>query len=99
MNFMSDRLIPTLSISCGALTMLYVGLMVTTVFFATWQTESVSSVRSAESAIGTLEANYYTAINHASTLNPTTLGFVAPTHVQYVPTTKNSSADLTFAGN
>ena len=96
---MSERLIPTLSISCGALVVTYVALVVTTIFFATWQTESVSSVRNAESAIGTLEANYYTAINHASTLNPTTLGFVAPTHIQYVATAQNPSANLTFAGN
>ena len=96
---MSDRLIPALSVSCGALTVLYVTMVVTTIFFASWQTEAMSSVRNAESRIGTLEANYYSAIDHASSINPSTLGFVAPTHVLYVQTAKNASAGLTFAGN
>lgn len=95
---MSERLIPVLSISCGALTTLYVGLVVTTIFFASWQTEAMSSVRVSESQIGTLEANYYTTINKASNLSPTTLGFVAPEQVTYVATAKHSPA-LTFAGN
>jgi hypothetical protein len=96
---MSDRIIPALSISCGALTLMYMVLMVMTISFATWQTESVNSVRSAESAIGTLEANYYTAMNHASSLNPATLGYVAPTQVEYVAEATSNSSNLTFAGN
>jgi hypothetical protein len=96
---MPDRLIPGLSLSCGALTVLYVSLVVTTIFFASWQTEAMSSVRNAESQIGNLEANYYTAMNQASTLTPATLGFVTPTQVEYVPAVTNTSANLTFAGN
>ena len=96
---MSDRLIPTLSISCGALTTTYVVLMVMTIFFASWQTESVSAVRNAESQIGTLEGNYYTAMNEASALSPATLGFVTPVKVEYVSTAVDASAGLTFAGN
>ena len=96
---MSDRLIPALSVSCGALTLCYVTMVVTTIFFATWQTEAMSSVRNTESTIGTLEANYYTAMNHASTLSPATLGFVTPTQIKYVAQVTNSSAGLSFAGN
>ena len=97
---MSDRLIPTLSISCGSLVVLYMALVVTTIFFATWQTEAMSSVRSIEGHIGTLEANYYTAISHASALNPFNLGYVAPRQIQYVQTSNHRAAlGLTFAGN
>ena len=96
---MSDRLIPALSVSCGALTVLYVTLVVSTIFFATWQTAAMSSVRNAESQIGSLESNYYAAMDHASTLSPATLGFVAPVEIKYVPKTTNNSIGLSFAGN
>ena len=96
---MPDRLIPMLSISCGALTTLYVVLVVTTVFFAAWQTQAVSSVRATESAIGNLESNYYTSINKISTLNPATLGFVSPNQVEYVTKVQDTSTGLSIAGN
>ena len=96
---MSDRLIPALSISCGTLTVLYMTLMVATIFFASWETESVSAVRSIQGQIGNLEANYYTALNSASTLNPETLGFVTPSQVKYVSAVQDESAGLSFAGN
>ena len=96
---MTDRLIPVLSISCGAFATLYVVLMVSTIFFASLQTEEMSYVRGSESKIGTLEANYYTAINKASNLSPATLGFVAPVEVKYVATAQTVSSELTFAGN
>jgi hypothetical protein len=96
---MTDRLIPALSISCGALTVLYVVLVISTIFFASLQTEEMSYVRGSESTIGTLESNYYTAINKASNLSPATLGFVAPVEVKYVATAQTVSSGLTFAGN
>jgi hypothetical protein len=96
---MSDRIIPTLSISCGALTTLYVSLMVMTIFFASWQTEAMSTLRTTEGQIGNLEANYYTTLNKISTMDPATLGFVTPSQVQYVSATPNNSIGLTFAGN
>ena len=96
---MPNRLIPTLSISCGALTTMYVVLVVTTIFFASWQTEAMSSVRNAESHIGMLEANYYTAISQASSLSPTSLGFVTPVQITYVASAHRASPTLTFARN
>jgi hypothetical protein len=96
---MTDRLIPALSVSCGALTMLYIGLMISTIFFATWQTQSVSSVHSAESAIANLEMKYYSAMNQISEINPATVGFVQPAQIEYVAEAQDSSAGLTFAGN
>jgi hypothetical protein len=96
---MPKRLIPALFLSCGTLTLTYVVLMVTTIFFAAWQTQAMSSVRSSESAIGNLEASYYTSINHLSSLNPTTLGYVSPAQVEYVTKISNTSTGLSFAGN
>ncbi|MDR3548499.1 MAG: hypothetical protein P4M11_09595 [Candidatus Pacebacteria bacterium] len=96
---MTDRIIPTLGISCGALTILYIGLMISTIFFAAWQTQSVSTVNNLQSQIGNLENNYYTLTSHISQINPTSVGFVEPSQVQYVAEANNASAGLTFAGN
>jgi hypothetical protein len=96
---MSDRLTPTLGIVCAALVTSYVGLMVTTIFFAAWQTQAVSAVRTTESAIGNLEANYYETVNRLGALNPSTLGYVAPAQVEYVAETVETSSGLSFAGN
>jgi hypothetical protein len=96
---MSDRIIPVLSISCGALTTIYMSLMVMTICFASYQTAGTSSLRTTEGQIGNLEANYYTALTKISTMNPTTLGFVEPSQVEYVAASQNNSVGLTFAGN
>lgn len=96
---MSDRLIPVLSLSCGGLVTLYVGLVVTTIFFAAWQTQAVSSVRITESSIGNLEANYYTTVNRVSALDPATMGFVSPAQVEYVAEVTDTSSGLSFARN
>jgi L-lactate permease len=96
---MSDRLVPTLGISCALLTASYVSLVVITVFFAAWQSQAVYSVRNTESAIGNLEAKYYTTMNHVTQLNPATLGFVTPATVQYVAEARDASAGLSFNGN
>ncbi|MBA3789022.1 hypothetical protein H0X32_01335 [Patescibacteria group bacterium] len=96
---MSDRLIPILSLSCGGLVTLYIGLVVSTVFFATWQTQTVSSVRDTESAIGNLETNYYTTLTRVSAIDPHSVGYVSPSNVKYVVAVRNVSSGLTFAGN
>ncbi len=96
---MTDRLIPTLSISCGGLTLLYVGLMISTIFFATWQTQAMSSITDAQSQLATLESNYYAITNRISQINPTQEGFVEPSDVKYVAEANDSSAGLSFAGN
>ena len=96
---MSDRLIPTLGISCSALFVLYVGLVISTIFFATWQTQAMSSISNAQSNIGNLENNYYTIMNRISDINPTQEGFVDPSNVQYVAEARDTSAGLSFNGN
>ncbi len=96
---MPDRIIPALGFSCGALATTYLVLMVMTIFFATWQTEAMNSVRLSEGQIGNLETSYYAAMDHASALSPATLGFVTPTRIAFVPSASNASAGLSFAGN
>ena len=96
---MSDRLIPTLSISCGALTALYIGLVISTIFFAAWQTQAMSSISNAQSNIGNLESNYYTIMNRISTIDPAQEGYVDPSNVQYVAEARDASAGLSFNGN
>ncbi len=96
---MSDRLIPVLSISCGALTLSYLFLMITTIFFASYQTEALNSVRNNESIIATLESTYYSDTNRINSLDPSTLGYVMPSNVQYVAESNNAGSNLTFNGN
>jgi hypothetical protein len=95
---MPDRLIPVLSVACAALTTLYVALVVTTIFFASWQSQAMSNVRITESSIGNLEAKYYDTINQVSQMDPATLGFVTPTDIEYVASARDNAASLTFAG-
>jgi hypothetical protein len=94
---MSDRLIPFLSLSCGTLTLLYIMLVGFTILFATMQTNAMNSVQLSEGTIGNLEATYYTDMDHASTLDPQSLGYVTPVSVQFVTASENSS--FAFAKN
>ncbi|KND49698.1 MAG: hypothetical protein AB203_01270 [Parcubacteria bacterium C7867-008] len=94
---MPTRFIPVLTVSAGALVMVYLGLIVTTILFATWQTQALSSIRDAQAAIGTLETKYYASISTLDSTNPYSLGFVRPAHVQYVAAA-NLPDGLTFAG-
>jgi hypothetical protein len=96
---MTERIIPALSFSCGALATSYIALMVMTIFFATWQTEAMNSVRVSEGQIGNMETSYYAAMDHASELSPATLGFVTPQRIAFVPSAVDTSTGLSFAGN
>jgi hypothetical protein len=96
---MTERLIPALGISCGALTVLYIGLVISTIFFAAWQTQAVSSINNTQSEIGNLESSYYTITSRISEINPAQAGFVDPTNVQYVAEARDASAGLSFNGN
>ena len=96
---MSDRILPVLSISCGTLTVSYMVLVAMTVFFAAWQTQAVSSVRTMQASIASLEVQYYSATNHINSMDPTSLGFVTPSQIQYVAQAKDNSSGLSFNGN
>jgi hypothetical protein len=99
-QIMPDRLVPVLGAACGLLALSYVTLMVTTIFFASWQSQAVGSIGLSESTIGNLESQYYSTINSVSSIDPSSLGFVSPTDVEYVAAASaNSNSNLTFAGN
>ncbi len=87
-----------MTLACGVLTLSYITLVVTTVFFATWQTTAVSAVRDNESKIATLEAQYYATMNHINAMNPSSMGFVMPKDVEYVAQTRTNADNLSFAG-
>jgi len=93
---MPTRIIPVLSVSVGALFVVYLGLVVTTVLFATWQTQALSSIRDGQAAIGMLETQYYASIGTLDSTNPYSLGFVRPAHVEYVAASDLPDG-LTFA--
>jgi hypothetical protein len=94
---MPTRIIPVLSFSAGGLVLVYLGLIVTTVLFATWQTQAASSIRDAQATIGMLETQYYASIGTLDSTDPATLGFVHPSQVEYVAAA-NLPGNLTFAG-
>ena len=96
---MPDRLVPLMGMLCGFLVISYMALMGATIFYASWQTQSVSSLRTAESNIGNLEFQYYDTINKVSAINPSSLGFVTPTDVEYITGTPHNASNLTYAGN
>lgn len=98
MPTMPSRTIPVLSLSVGVLLFAYMALVVTTIVFATWQTQAASSISDAQAAIGTLETQYYASIGALDSTNPYSLGFVQPTQVEYVAAA-NLPDGLTFARN
>jgi hypothetical protein len=94
---MPTRTIPVLSVSASILLVAYLALVVTTVVFASWQTQAASSIRDAEASIGMLESQYYASVAQLDSTDPATLGFVHPTNVQYVASA-GVPHGLTFAG-
>ncbi|HEV7121478.1 MAG TPA: hypothetical protein VGN56_01470 [Candidatus Paceibacterota bacterium] len=95
---MPSRTIPVLSVAVGAMLLAYMALVVTTIVFATWQTQAASSISDAQATIGTLESQYYASIGSLDSTNPYSLGFVQPKQVEYVAAA-NLPEGLTFAGN
>jgi hypothetical protein len=93
---MPDRLIPILSLAVGALVTAYVSLVVVTIFYATWQTQLVSSTRQSQAAIADQETQYYDSIARIDQTDPLAAGYVKPKQISYV--TAAAVPGLTFAG-
>jgi len=93
---MSDKLIPVLSATSVLLIGVYVTLVVTTIYFATWQTQGHAQMREVEGTIAALETEYYDAISRINSTNPVEHGLSAPVAVRYVTAVK--SANVSFAG-
>lgn len=81
---MPDRLIPILSFACAVMTAAYIGLVVTTILFATLQTQLASGIRDTQATIASLETSYYSSIAKLDSTNPYSAGYVRPHTVLYV---------------
>ena len=95
---MPSRTIPVLATSTAVLFLAYLVLVITTILFATWQTQASSAISDSQAAIGALETQYYASVGSLDSTNPYSLGFVQPTQVEYVAAA-NLPNNLTFAGN
>lgn len=92
---MPDRTIFVLGSVAAALTVVYIGLMITTIFFAAWQTQLARGIDDSRSRIQALETRYYGAISKLDSTDPGSVGLVAPSKVEYVVAARMPG--LTFA--
>lgn len=90
-----DRLVPALGAVAVLLTALYITLVITTIFFAAWQTQLARGIDDSRVAIQRLEGRYYAAITAIDATDPSSLGLVTPAHVEYVAA--SGVPGLTFA--
>lgn len=90
-----DRIVPILAIAAAAFLAVYIALMITTIFFAAWQTQLARSIDDTRTAIQALETEYYAAIARIDATDPSSLGLVAPAKVHYVVAARPTG--LTFA--
>ncbi len=80
---MPDRTISSLGALVAVLVLAYLGLVVTTVSFAAWQTDLAVSAQDTESSIGSLEGQYYAQVGRLAATDPASLGLSKPSHVSY----------------
>jgi hypothetical protein len=95
---MPDRTNFILGLAAGALAVIYVGIMITTIIFASWQTQLARGIDDSRSRIQSLEDDYYHAIAKLDNTDPHSVGLVAPSKVEYVTAARMQNG-LTFAGN
>lgn len=91
-----DRIVPMLAIAAGLLVAVYLALMITTIFFAAWQTQLARGIDDTRARIQGLETQYYSAIARLDSTDPSSVGLVAPAKVEYVVAQRMPG--LTFAG-
>ena len=91
-----DRPVQLLSLIAAGLVAVYIVLVVTTIFFAAWQTQLASRIDDAHASISALEDEYYAAIARIDATDPSALGLVAPDRVEYVVAARVPG--LSFAG-
>ena len=92
---MPNRLIPILSLACGSTFVVYVVLVIATIFFASLETQLSASGRETESRISSLETEYFEAIAKLHTTNVVSAGYNNPVRVEYVAASGKST--VTFA--
>lgn len=91
------RLTPLLSATAGALVAVYVALMITTIIFASLQTQLAQNVQEKHMEIAKLEDSYYASVAQLDSTDPHSLGYVTPPHIQYLSAA--TLPNLTFAHN
>lgn len=80
---MPDRTLSILGVIASSLAACYVVLMITTVTFATWQTELSLAAREAETAISMLESRYYDEVGTLAATDPSSMSLGKPRAVRY----------------
>lgn len=83
-----------LGMMAGAMLVIYLGLMVSTVLHAALQTQLAKNVRDAQTDITRLETSYYAAMATIDDADPYALGFVPAKKVTYVNATQNTGLSL-----
>ena len=91
---MSDKLIPALGTATVLLIGVYVTLVVTTIYFATWQTQASAQIRELEGTIASLETEYYDAIERINRTNPIVHGLAEPSTVRYVAAVQGTNVSF-----
>ncbi len=91
---MSDKLIPVLGAATILLIGIYVTLVVSTIYFATWQTQGLAEIREVEGTIAALETEYYDAIALINRTDPSMHGLAAPVAVRYVAAVQNTNVSF-----
>lgn len=92
---MPDRTNLYLGTVAVALAVIYIALMITTIFFAAWQTQLARGIDDTRSRIQVLETRYYSEIAKLDSTDPGSVGLVAPSKVEYVVAARMPG--LTFA--
>jgi hypothetical protein len=92
---MPDRTVPVLALLAGFLVVVYIAVMLTTIFFAAWQTQLARGIDDTRERIHDLEREYYTAIAKIDSTDPMSVGLVAPSKIEYVVAARVPG--LTFA--
>jgi len=91
---MSDKLIPVLGSATALLIGIYVTLVVTTIYFATWQTQGIAQIRELEGTIASLETEYYAVIERINRTDPMAHGLASPIAVRYVAATEGTNVSF-----
>lgn len=92
---MPDRTNFLLGAIAAALAVIYIAIMITTIFFAAWQTQLARGIDDTRSRIQALETRYYSEIAKLDSTDPGSVGLVAPSKIEYVVAARTSG--LTFA--
>lgn len=93
---MPNRAIPVLASVAVLLFVAYVGLVITTISFAAWQSQTASAIGEREERIADLEERYFEEVRRITSADPSTYGLSRPVAVRYVTAAPGTA--VSFAG-